>query len=101
MGEFSEFLRESIFANFDVNIDELKSMFKSIGEWIKDTLEQWKASFKVRHAERRENIVEGFGRFWNGTMWIGTQSWEGAKWMAGKTWNGTKSAAGQLQGWGK
>lgn len=102
---FSEFLTNTVLEAYGVSIEFFTDAFKSIGQWIKNSLEQWKNQFKVNHAIRKKNFLNGVGRMssgmkwagaksWNGTRWMGQQGWQGSKWVAGKTWNGTKSLFG-------
>jgi len=113
---FSEFLTDTVLEAYGVSVDFFTDTFKSIGKWIKDSLEQWKSEFKVNHAIRKKNFLNGVGRMsanmkwagakswngtkwagaksWNGTKWMGQKSWQGSKWVVGKTWNGTKSIFG-------
>merc|ERR1712061_986090 len=86
----SSFLKDSILETYGISVDYLTDIFKSLGEWIRNTLEQWRNGFKERSKQRRLRIREGFGRFWNGTKWVSGKSWNGTKWATEKTWDTTK-----------
>merc|ERR1712178_263943 len=83
---FGGFLKDSVLEVYGISVDYFRDIFKSLGEWIRNGLEEW----KERSKQRRLKIANGLGRFWKGTKRLSGKSWNDAKWASKKTWEGTK-----------